>query len=85
MTTQGAFAENATPIEAGLSFTIGKRQREQGGFPGADIILEQLKAGIDRSLVRLRPSRHVPAREPTEVQHDAEVTFLPFVPHRYQR
>jgi aminomethyltransferase len=30
-----------TPIEACLLWTIGKRRREEGGFPGADIILDQ--------------------------------------------
>ena len=25
--------ETASPVEAGLSFSIGKRRREQGGFP----------------------------------------------------
>ncbi|XP_052284893.1 aminomethyltransferase, mitochondrial-like isoform X3 [Dreissena polymorpha] len=35
--------ENTTPIEASLAWTIGKRRREAGGFPGASVILKQLK------------------------------------------
>src|SRR5260221_2504134 len=31
--------EATTPIEADLAWAIGKRRREQGGFPGADIII----------------------------------------------
>uniref|UniRef100_A0AAV1UHG5 Aminomethyltransferase n=1 Tax=Peronospora matthiolae TaxID=2874970 RepID=A0AAV1UHG5_9STRA len=31
-----------TPIEAMLAWTIGKRRREQGGFPGHEIIMDQL-------------------------------------------
>ncbi|XP_053377477.1 aminomethyltransferase, mitochondrial-like isoform X2 [Mercenaria mercenaria] len=35
--------ETTTPIEATLAWTIGKRRKEEGGFPGADIILKQIK------------------------------------------
>lgn len=35
--------ETTTPIEAGLTWTLGKRRREAGDFPGANIILQQLK------------------------------------------
>ncbi|CAI5731372.1 unnamed protein product [Hyaloperonospora brassicae] len=31
-----------TPIEAMLAWTIGKRRREQGGFPGHAVIMDQL-------------------------------------------
>jgi aminomethyltransferase len=43
--------ETTTPIEAGLAWTIGKRRREQGGFPGAEVILRQLKEGVSRKRV----------------------------------
>ncbi|RLN98716.1 hypothetical protein BBJ28_00020067 [Nothophytophthora sp. Chile5] len=32
-----------TPVEAALAWTIGKRRREEGGFPGHAIIMDQLK------------------------------------------
>lgn len=32
-----------TPIEATLAWTIGKRRREEGGFPGHAIIMDQLQ------------------------------------------
>lgn len=32
-----------TPIEAALAWTIGKRRREEGGFPGHAVIMDQLK------------------------------------------
>ncbi len=35
--------ENTTPVEASLLWTIGKRRRAEGGFPGAKIILDQVK------------------------------------------
>ena len=43
-----------TPIEAGLSWTIGKRRRSERNFPGADIILDQLERGAARKRVGLR-------------------------------
>ncbi|KFM82915.1 Aminomethyltransferase, mitochondrial, partial [Stegodyphus mimosarum] len=36
-------SETTTPVEASLLWTIGKRRRTEGGFPGAEIILSQLK------------------------------------------
>lgn len=57
-----------TPIEAGLEWVIGKRRREQGGFPGADVILGQLKSGAPRRRVGLRPDGKAPARAHTPIQ-----------------
>jgi aminomethyltransferase len=57
-----------TPVEAGLAWTIGKRRREQGGFPGADVIGAQLRDGPARKLVGIRPDGRTPAREGTEIQ-----------------
>ena len=37
--------ETTTPIEAGLAWTIGKRRRAEGGFPGAATVLRQLAEG----------------------------------------
>jgi aminomethyltransferase len=121
-----------TPVEAGLAWTIAKRRREQGGFPGAERILAQLRDGPPRRLVGILPEGRAPAREHTEIQDAggrrigevtsggfgpsvggpiamgyvesahaapgsalrlivrgrpvaAQVTALPFVPHRYQR
>lgn len=58
---------STTPVEAGLAWTIGKRRRERGGFPGAPIILRQLAEGAARRLVGLRPEGRAPAREGTEI------------------
>lgn len=35
--------ETTTPVEAALTWTIGKRRRADANFPGAKIILQQLK------------------------------------------
>ncbi|KAJ3515717.1 hypothetical protein NLJ89_g1589 [Agrocybe chaxingu] len=37
--------ETTTPVEAGLSWVIGKDRRETGGFIGAETVLRQLKEG----------------------------------------
>lgn len=58
-----------TPIEAGLAWAIGKRRRQEGGFPGAEIIIAQLREGPPRKRVGLKPEGRAPAREHTEI-HD---------------
>lgn len=57
-----------TPIEAGLRWCIGKRRREEGGFPGADVIQKQLADGPARTLVGIRPEGRAPAREGTGIE-----------------
>jgi aminomethyltransferase len=60
-----------TPVEAGLGWSISKRRRDEGGFPGADIIRAQLAQGPKRKRVGIKPSGRAPAREGTEIT-DAE-------------
>jgi aminomethyltransferase len=60
--------ETTTPIEADLAWTIGKRRREQGGFPGAEVILRQLADGPARLRVGIKPLGRAPARAHTEIQ-----------------
>ncbi|XP_014669541.1 PREDICTED: aminomethyltransferase, mitochondrial-like [Priapulus caudatus] len=43
--------EDTTPIEASLAWTIGKRRRQLADFPGAGIILKQLKEKPQRRRV----------------------------------
>jgi aminomethyltransferase len=57
-----------TPIEAGLVWTIGQRRRDEGGFPGAETILRQLRDGPARKLVGIQPDGRTPAREGAEIQ-----------------
>lgn len=52
-----------TPIEAGLNWSIQKRRREEGGFPGADRIQRELKEGTARVRVGIKPEGRAPARE----------------------
>ena len=53
---------NTTPVEASLSWSIQKRRREQGGFPGHAIIARQLANGVTKTLVGIRPTGRTPAR-----------------------
>ncbi len=60
--------ETTTPVEAGLSWVIGKRRREEGGFLGDGVILKQLKAGPARKRVGLKPDGKAPARAHTAIE-----------------
>jgi aminomethyltransferase len=54
--------DTTTPIEAGLTWTVGKRRREEGGFLGSDVILGQLRDGVDRRRVAFEVPKGAPAR-----------------------
>lgn len=56
-----------SPVEAALTWSIGKRRREEGGFPGADRILREIADGTARKRVGLKPEGRAPAREGTEI------------------
>jgi len=43
--------ETTTPVEASLTWVIGKRRKEEGGFLGDKVILDQLKNGVKRKRV----------------------------------
>ena len=59
--------ELTTPVEAGLTFCIGKRRRTTWDFPGAVAIRDELDHGAHRLRVGLRPEGRVPARAGTTV------------------
>ena len=59
---------STTPIEAGLAWVVGKRRRQDGGFPGADVILGQLEGGVARKRVGIRPDGKAPARAHTVIE-----------------
>lgn len=59
---------STTPVEADLVWSIGKRRREQGRFPGAAKILDQIAHGTSRKRVGILPEGRAPVREGTELQ-----------------
>ncbi|MBI1206467.1 MAG: glycine cleavage system aminomethyltransferase GcvT [Azospirillum sp.] len=65
--------QTTTPVEAALMWSIAKRRREQGGFPGAAVVQAQLRDGVARKRVGIRPEGRQPAREHTEIVDAAGV------------
>jgi aminomethyltransferase len=60
--------ETISPIEADLAWTIQKRRRVAGDFPGAARILSELTEGPKVKRVGIRPADRAPARDNTEIQ-----------------
>jgi aminomethyltransferase len=54
-----------SPIEAGLIWSIQKRRREEGGFPGAERVQREIRDGAARVRVGIKPEGRAPAREGT--------------------
>ena len=61
-----------SPIEADLKWSIQKRRREEGGFPGALRIQRELKESPSRMRVGILPEGRQPAREGTEIFADTQ-------------
>ncbi|KAI3680516.1 hypothetical protein L6452_35287 [Arctium lappa] len=76
--------QHITPVEAGLTWAIGKRRRAEGGFLGAEVILKQIADGPSIRRVGLF-SAGPPARSHSEIQNEngeniGEVTSGGFSP-----
>jgi aminomethyltransferase len=56
-----------SPVEAGLQWSIPRRRRAEGGFPGAQRILRELAHGPTRRRVGIKPEGRLPAREGTAI------------------
>lgn len=56
-----------TPASAALLWAIGKRRREEGGFPGADIVIKEIADKPKMKRVGIIPEGRAPAREHTEI------------------
>lgn len=66
--------EATNPIEADLAWAIPKVRRpggkREGGFPGAEIIFEQLEKGASRQRVGIRPEGRTPVRAGAQLYPD---------------
>lgn len=76
--------QHITPVEAGLTWAIGKRRRAEGGFLGAEVILKQIADGPKIRRVGFISSGP-PARSHSEIKNDSgenigEVTSGGFSP-----
>jgi aminomethyltransferase len=65
--------ETTTPVEADLVWSMQKRRRSEGGFPGAKRIQDELAHGPRRRRVGIRPEGRAPAREGAEIMSPAGV------------
>src|SRR5436305_7577343 len=59
-----------SPVEAALTWSLQKRHRLYGGFPGAERIQRALAEGPARLRVGIKPEGRAPAREGTEITLD---------------
>lgn len=55
--------ETVTPVEAALTWLISKNRRQSADFPGAEIILRQIKDGVSKRRVGIRMVEGAPARK----------------------
>ncbi|HEU5274828.1 MAG TPA: glycine cleavage T C-terminal barrel domain-containing protein, partial [Xanthobacteraceae bacterium] len=70
--------ESTTPVEAALEWTVPPMRRaggaRGGGFPGAERILTELRSGVARRRVGLRPDGRAPVRAGAPLFADAGAT-----------
>jgi aminomethyltransferase len=59
--------QETSPVEAGLAWSIQRRRREEGGFPGHIRISEELANGPLRRRVGIRVEGRAPAREHADI------------------
>jgi aminomethyltransferase len=59
-----------TPAEADLLWSVPKRRREEGNFPGAERVVCQINQGVEKMRVGLLPEGRAPAREGTQIQNN---------------
>jgi len=65
--------ETVDPVEANLVWSIGKRRKAEGGFAGANHVLDKLFNGVAKKRVGILPDGRAPAREGTEILRDGTV------------
>ncbi len=61
---------STSPVEAALAWSIQKRRRLEGGFPGAARIQRELADGPARTRIGLRLEGRAPAREGADIVKD---------------
>lgn len=65
--------ETTTPVEAALTWSMGKRRRMAWDFRGADAVRDHLDNGVKRIRVGIRPEGRAPARGHTPIQQNGAV------------
>jgi len=59
--------ETTSPIEAGLTWSISKRRRTEGGFPGTERVQSEIENSPARIRVGIKPDGRAPARAGVEI------------------
>jgi aminomethyltransferase len=67
--------ETTSVIEADLGWTIQPRRRQEGGFPGAALILRQLAEGVSRRRIGIKPEGRQIARAATPIVNATGMTI----------
>ncbi|KAK9367008.1 hypothetical protein V1509DRAFT_203385 [Lipomyces kononenkoae] len=67
--------ETTTPIQASLSWVVGKRRRVEGGFNGFDLIADELNNGASRRRVGFL-SDGPPARQGSRIYDETGTTLI---------
>jgi aminomethyltransferase len=65
--------ESVDPVEANLTWAIGKRRKLEKGFPAADMIMAKLVNGAAKKRVGIKPEGRAPAREGAEIMAEGRV------------
>ena len=63
--------ETVDPVEASLTWSLGKRRKEARDFLGSARVMEHLLNGAGKKRVGLKPEGRAPAREGTEIADKA--------------
>jgi aminomethyltransferase len=61
--------QTTSPNEAGLMWSIAKHRRTAGGFIGAERVQREVRDGVKRKRVGIKPDGKAPAREGTVIQN----------------
>ncbi|MDC0481191.1 glycine cleavage system aminomethyltransferase GcvT [Candidatus Pelagibacter sp.] len=61
-----------TPIEASLKWAISKDRLNNGGFIGSDKIINQIRDGVKKIRVGIKPEGRLIAREKTKIYNKSE-------------
>jgi aminomethyltransferase len=60
-----------TPIESSLAWALSKKNKEEGSFIGASILQDQIKNGVNKKRVGIRPEKII-AREGSKIFKDGK-------------
>jgi aminomethyltransferase len=67
--------ETTSPVEAALTWSLARRRRQEGGFPGAPRVQSEIADGPKRLRVGLKPEGRAPAREGAEIRTTGGTTI----------